>query len=45
MGMVYVLMPITRNAIASIMCGFALAFAFILAIKVVPIYNRTHQPG
>jgi hypothetical protein len=38
-------MPITRNAIASIMCGFALAFAFILAIKVVPIYNRTHQPG
>jgi hypothetical protein len=42
MGLLYVFLPITRNAIASIMCGFALAFAFILAIKIVPIYNRTH---
>ncbi|HLH30498.1 MAG TPA: hypothetical protein VKY31_04810 [Terriglobia bacterium] len=43
MGMLYVLLPVVRNAIASIMCGFALAFAFILAVKIVPTYHRTHH--
>jgi len=43
MGLLYILIPITRMAIASIMCGFALTFAFILAAKIVPIYNRTHH--
>jgi hypothetical protein len=43
MGTVYLLVPATRNAIASVMCGFAIVLAFILTFKVVPIYNRTHH--
>ena len=41
MGAVYLLFPETRNAVASIMCGFALVLAFILAFKVVPAYDRS----
>jgi len=40
MGLAYLLFPETRNAVASIMCGFALVFAFILASKIVPFYDR-----
>jgi drug/metabolite transporter (DMT)-like permease len=36
--LVYIFIPITRVAIASIMCGFAVIFAFILAFKIAPIY-------
>ena len=43
MGLVYIFVPTTRNAAASIMCGFALVFAFILTLKIVPAYNRTHH--
>jgi hypothetical protein len=43
MGTMYLLFPATRNAVASIMCGFAITLAFILALKIVPSYNRTHQ--
>jgi hypothetical protein len=43
MGLAYVFIPTTRNAAASIMCGFALTFAFILALKIVPMYDRTHH--
>jgi len=43
MGVSYVFVPVTRNAVASIMCGFALTLAFILAFKVVPAYSRTHR--
>jgi hypothetical protein len=42
MGTVYLLFPSTRNAVASIMCGFALLLAFILALKIVPAYHRAH---
>jgi hypothetical protein len=42
MGTMYLLFPVTRNAVASIMCGFALVLAFILAFKVVPVYDRAH---
>jgi hypothetical protein len=42
MGTVYTLFPSTRNAVASIMCGFALLLAFILAFKIVPAYDRAH---
>jgi hypothetical protein len=45
MGTVYVLVPITRNAVASIMCGFALAMAFILVFKVVPAQERIRTQG
>lgn len=38
--LVYILIPITRIAIASIMCGFAVIFAFILAFKIAPIYHE-----
>jgi hypothetical protein len=38
--LVYYLIPITRVAIASIMCGFAVIFAFILAFKIAPIYHE-----
>ena len=40
MGVAYVFFPPARNAVASIMCGFALTLAFVLALKVVPLYNR-----
>lgn len=29
MGTIYLFVPLTRNAVASIMCGFAVAMAFI----------------
>jgi hypothetical protein len=46
MGLVYIFEPTARNAVASIMCGFALAFAFILTFKIVPTYRRAHhQPN
>lgn len=35
---VYIFIPITRVAVASIMCGFAVIFAFILTFKIAPIY-------
>jgi hypothetical protein len=44
MGVSYLLFPATRNAAASIMCGFALTLALILAFKIVPLYNGTHHP-
>lgn len=37
--LVYIFIPITRIAVASIMCGFAVVFAFILTFKVAPIYH------
>jgi hypothetical protein len=40
MGTVYILYPSTRNAVASVMCGFALLLAFILTFKIVPAYDR-----
>jgi hypothetical protein len=43
MAAAYVFFPATRNAVASIMCGFALTLAFILVFKIVPLYNRTHH--
>lgn len=38
--LVYILIPITRMGIASIMCGFAVIFAFILTFKIAPIYHE-----
>jgi len=40
MGTVYVLIPQTRNAVASVMCGFAVTMAFILAFRVLPAHSR-----
>jgi hypothetical protein len=40
MGVLYVLVPATRNGAASIMCGFAVALAAILTFKVVPAFDR-----
>jgi len=42
-GILYILVPSTRNALASIMCGFAVALAVILAFKVVPAFDRAHE--
>lgn len=43
MGIVYLTMPIVAwNATPSIMCGFALIFAFILAFKVAPKYHQSN---
>jgi len=39
MGLAYIFFPVARNAVASIMCGFALTLAFILALKIAPIYT------
>lgn len=38
--LVYILIPITRAAVASIMCGFAVVFAFIITFKIAPIYHE-----
>ncbi|MDD2203456.1 MAG: hypothetical protein PHT75_00430 [Bacilli bacterium] len=38
--LVYIFIPITRAAVESIMCGFAIVFAFILAFKIAPIYHE-----
>lgn len=35
---VYIFIPITREAVASIMCGFAVIFAVILTFKIAPLY-------
>jgi hypothetical protein len=40
MGVVYALYAPARLAVASIMCGFALSLAFILAFRIVPEYCR-----
>lgn len=39
-GTVYLLRPETVFAIPSIMCGFALIFAFILALRIVSLYHN-----
>lgn len=38
--LVYIFLPITRVGVASIMCGFAVIFAFILAFKIGPVYHE-----
>ena len=38
--LVYIFIPITRVAVASIMCGFAIIFAAILTFKIVPLYYK-----
>lgn len=43
MGIAYIFIPQTRNAAASIMCGFALTLAFILTFKVVPAYDKVRH--
>jgi len=43
MGLAYLLFPVTRNAVASIMCGFAIALALILSLKIVPAYTKSHS--
>lgn len=37
MGIIYTITPETWNAIPSIMCGFAIILAFILAFKIAPL--------
>jgi len=44
MGFAYLFFPETRNGIASIMCGFAIVFALILSLKIVPFYTSIHSP-
>ncbi len=39
-GIVYLMSPATRQAVPSIMCGFAIFFALILALKAVPAYYK-----
>lgn len=39
-GIVYLLRPETMYAIPSIMCGFAVIFAFILALRIVHLYHK-----
>lgn len=38
--LVYVFIASTRAAVASVMCGFAVIFAIILALKIVPLYQK-----
>lgn len=41
--LVYIFIASSRIGVASIMCGFALVFAFILALKIVPLYQKLDQ--
>jgi hypothetical protein len=43
MGLVYIVSPSVRSAVPSVMCGFAIILALILALKVVPEYNRENK--
>jgi len=43
MGIVYIISPSVRSAVPSVMCGFAIILALILALKVVPEYNRENK--
>ena len=45
MGIGYIFFPATRNGAASIMCGFALTLAFVLALKIVPVYQSSRLPA
>lgn len=40
--LVYVFIASARVAVASVMCGFAVIFALILALKIVPLYHKMH---
>lgn len=44
MGIVYAFYEPARLAVASIMCGFALGLAFILALRIVPEYYKRSFP-
>lgn len=43
MGIVYVLLPESIYAIPSILCGFAVIFAFILALRIASLYHKNLQ--
>ncbi|MDD5731341.1 MAG: hypothetical protein PHU42_00370 [Patescibacteria group bacterium] len=43
MGLVYIISPSVRSAVPSVMCGFAIILALILALKVVPEYNKENK--
>ena len=38
---IYIVLPTTRIAIPSIMCGFAVLFALVIALKVAPLISKT----
>jgi len=40
MGIIYIISPQVRSAVPSVMCGFAIIMALILAFIVVPEYNE-----
>lgn len=40
MSIVYMVFPETRNAVPSVMCGFAVILALLLAFIIVPKYNN-----
>lgn len=40
MAIVYMVFPETRDAVPSVMCGFAVILAILLAFIIVPKYNR-----
>jgi len=40
MGIIYIISPQVRSAVPSVMCGFAITMALILALIVVPKYNK-----
>ena len=46
LGIVYMAAPVVVwSGTASIMCGFAVIFAFILAFKIAPLYNKYYESG
>lgn len=40
MAVVYMILPETRQAVPSVMCGFAVILAILLAFMIVPKYNK-----
>lgn len=42
LAILYIIFPWVRGATESVMCGFAVLFAFILVLKIVPKYHYLH---
>lgn len=43
MGIVYIFSEQARGAVESIMCGFAIILAFIIAFRIVPLYKKIEK--
>ncbi|MBA3679214.1 hypothetical protein H0W80_03450 [Candidatus Saccharibacteria bacterium] len=43
-GIIYILRPSSLDSLPSIMCGFAVLFAFVLGLRVLPLVGKQNTP-